>query len=121
MPARTGVSSCSTVWPILRRPSARSVPRCFCVSPIGLRVWVTRTFAIPGLLRRLRRLIGQNLRDGEAAHLRHVLGPAKVLQTVDGRLRHVDRIRRAEALREDVADPRQLEHGAYSAPRDPAG
>ena len=35
MPARTGVSSCSTVWPILRRPSARSVPRFRGFSPIG--------------------------------------------------------------------------------------
>src|SRR5690242_13690977 len=100
MPASTGVSSCSTVWPILRRPSARSVPRFRWFSPIGLRVCVIRTFAICALLwrRLLGRLVRQDLRDREAAHLRDLVGPAEILQTVDGRLGHVDRVRRAEAL-----------------------
>src|SRR3954454_6272638 len=122
MPARTGVSSCSTVWPILRRPSARSVPRCLCVSPMTLRVWVIRTFAILRLLRHglLRSLVGQHLRDREAAHLRHLVGAAEGLEAVDRRLRYVDRVRGAEALREDVADSGQLEHGAHAAARDHA-
>src|SRR5213082_1851963 len=50
MPATTGPSSCSTVLPILPRPSARSVPRCFWLWPIELRVWVIRTFATRRLL-----------------------------------------------------------------------
>src|SRR5215211_3633137 len=106
MPARTGPSSCSTVFPILPRPSARRVPRCAGVSPIWLRTCVIRTFAILGLLwRLLRRLVRKNLRDRETAHLRDLVGAAKPLQPVDRRLRHVDRVRRAEALREDVPDP----------------
>src|SRR5262249_35352200 len=37
-----------------------------------------------------------------------------------GRLRHVDRVRRAETLRQDVADPTQLEHRADAAAGDHA-
>src|SRR5215831_17367801 len=116
MPARTGVSSCSTVWPILRRPSARSVPRFRWFSPIRLRTCVIRTFAI--CLWFLGCLVREYLRDREAAHLRHLVGATEALQPVDRRLRHVDRVRRAEALREDVADPGQLENGADASARD---
>src|SRR5207245_8711074 len=45
MPASTGLSSCSTVRPILPRPSARSVPRCGRLWPIWLRTCVIRTLA----------------------------------------------------------------------------
>src|SRR6266705_2603166 len=121
MPARTGPSSCSTVMPILRRPSARRVPRCFWVSPIWLRTCVIRTFAIALLLRLLGRLVGEHLGDGQAAHLRHLIRAAKPLEAIDRRLRHVDRVRRAKALGEDVADSRELEHGAHAAARDHAG
>src|SRR5690348_1909649 len=116
MPVRTGPSSCSTVRPILPRPSARSVPRCRWLWPISLRTCVIRTFAILGLLwlRRLggRLLFGllgslvrQHLADREAARLGDLLRPAQPLEAVHGRLRHVDRVGRAEALREEVADP----------------
>src|SRR5207247_4291515 len=106
MPATTGPSSCSTVWPILRRPSARSVPRCFCVSPMALRTCVIRTFAIA---LRLRALVRKYLVDRQAAGAGDFVGPAEPLQPVDGRLGHVDRVGRPEALREDVADPGELE------------
>src|SRR5437764_583757 len=106
MPASTGPSSCSAVRPILPSPSARSVPRCFWVSPIWLRVWVTRTFAIALFC---RCLVGEDLRDRQAAHLRHLVRSAKALEAVHGRLRHVDRVRRAKALGEDVADPGPLD------------
>src|SRR5919197_3164080 len=121
MPARTGSSSCSTVRPILPSPSARSVPRCFSDWPIWLRTCVIRTFAILFRFRRFLFLVRQHLADRQAAHLRHLVGAAETLEAVDGRLRHVDRVRRAEALREDVADPSQLEHGADAAARDHAG
>src|SRR6266702_3738307 len=69
------------------------------------------------LLRR-RMLIRQNLADRQAARLRDVLGTPEVLQPVHGRLRHVDRIRRPEALGEDVADPGQLQDGSDPAAGD---
>src|SRR5689334_16267597 len=129
MPARTGPSSCSTVLPILPRPSARSVPRCRSDWPIWLRVCVIRTFAtarlllLRGALRLLvglRVLVRQHLADAEAADPRHVFGPAQAPEPVHRRLRHVDRIRRAEALREDVADACELEDRAHAAAGDDA-
>src|SRR5438093_2972901 len=119
MPARTGLSSCSTVLPILPSPSARNVPRCCWLWPIWLRVWVIRTFAIAFLCRFLR-LVWKDLGNRQAAHLRHLVGAAEALEAVHGRLGHVDRVRRAEALGQDVADPRQLEHGAHAASGDHA-
>src|SRR3954465_15272100 len=138
MPVRTGPSSCSTVFPILPRPSARRVPRWRSLWPIWLRTYVIRTFAILCLLRclrflrggsrclcllvrRLGRLVGQHLADREAAHLGDLLGTAQPFQPVDRGLRHVDRIRRSEALGEDVADPCELEDGADAAAGDDAG
>src|SRR6476659_5118808 len=131
MPAKTGPSSCSAVLPILPSPSARSVPRCRWLSPIWLRTWVIRTFATWRLLGRRRDRLGrllhngmlvrQNLADCQAARPRHVLGAAEVLQPVHGRLCHVDRVRGAEALREDVADAGDLQDSADAATGDHAG
>src|SRR5919198_5202991 len=126
MPASTGLSSCSAERPILPRPSARSVPRCCSLWPIWLRICVTRTFATLWLLRlrRLRlfvfggRLVRQDLGDGLATDLRDVLRASEIPQAVNRRLRHVDRIRRAEALRENVADPGELEHRPDAAAGD---
>src|ERR687887_237211 len=109
MPASTGLSSCSAERPILPRPSARSVPRCCSLWPIWLRICVTRTFATLWLLRlrRLRlfvfggRLVRQDLGDGLATDLRDVLRASEIPQAVNRRLRHVDRIRRPEALVRD--------------------
>src|SRR3954454_15728833 len=114
MPATTGLSSCSTVLPILPSPSARSVPRCLSDWPIWLRVCVIRSFATARLLllrgllllllRRLllriflRMPVRQTLLHRKAAHPRDVLGPAQAPQAVHRRLRHVDRVRRAEAF-----------------------
>src|SRR3989442_707931 len=76
-------------------------------------------------LRRLldcyRMLVGENLADRQASCPRDLVGAAQSLQPVHRRLRHVDRVRRAEALREDVADPGQLEDGANSAAGNDAG
>src|SRR5712692_8779350 len=73
------------------------------------------------LLRQYGMLVRQDLADRQAARLRHVLGAPEALQPVHGRLRHVDRVRRAETLREDVADSGELEHRAHSAAGDHAG
>src|SRR6266516_363786 len=57
----------------------------------------------------------------QAARRGDLVGPAQALQAVDRRLQHVDRVRGAEALREDVADSGQLEDGAHAAAGDDAG
>src|SRR2546423_1108641 len=101
MPARTGLSSCSTVLPILPSPSARKVPRCCSLWPIWLRVWVIRTFATARLFRHFGRLIWKNLGDRQAAHLRYLVGAAEALEAVHGRLGHVDRICGPEDLGQD--------------------
>src|SRR6266487_3498089 len=116
MPASAGFSSCSTVRPILPRPRARSVPRCCGDWPMALRVCVIRTFATCFLWR----LVGQDFGHGLPADLRDVLGAAQPPQAVHRRLGHVDRIRRAEALREDVADAGELQHRTHAATGDDA-
>src|SRR5206468_12206625 len=120
MPATTGPSSCSTVWPIFRSPSARSVPRCFSVWPMGLRTCVIRSFAIARFLWFLWSLVREHLRDAQAAHPCDLVGAPEPLEPVDRRLGHVDRVRRAEALRQDVADPGEVEHRADAATGDDA-
>src|SRR6266516_464920 len=92
--------------------------------------------AIGCLLRRRRRFLNsnwdfgrhflglrrnrENLAHGQAADLRDVLRPAQAPQAVDRRLEHVDRVRRPQALREDVANAADLEHSADAAARDHA-
>src|SRR6185436_19228299 len=111
IPRVSGVSSRSTERPILPRPSARRVPRCFCVWPIWLRVWVIVSFAIWGSLGGLGRcrsrlaLLGllaweQDFVDGLAAGRGDLFGPAQALQPVPRGLQKVDGVRVAEALRE---------------------
>ena len=63
----------------------------------------------------------QHLADRLAALAGDVLGAPQVLEPVDRGLRHVDRVRGAEALGEHVADPGELEHGAHAATGDDAG
>src|SRR5579884_1575861 len=63
----------------------------------------------------------QDLADLLAADLRDVLRTAQLLERGDGRLRHVDWVRRPERLREHVADAAELEHGADAAAGDDAG
>ena len=59
--------------------------------------------------------------DRQAAQLRDLLGLAQLLQRVDRRLDEVDRVLRAEALREDVVEAGELEHRADAAAGDDAG
>src|SRR5712691_8013567 len=80
-----------------------------------------RTFATRRVLRQNGMFIGKDLADRQPARPGHVLGAAEVLQPVHRRLRHVDRVRRAEALREDVANAGELQHSADAAAGDHAG
>src|SRR5581483_3208581 len=108
MPARTGLSSISFVEPIFPRPSARRVPRWRSDWPIWLRTCVSFSFAI-GRRHLLRgRLVRQHLADLLTARLRDFLGAAQLPQSDLGSLQHVDRVRRAERLREHVADAAEL-------------
>src|SRR5439155_23855454 len=102
MPARTGLSSISLVFPIRPSPSARSVPRWRSDWPIWLRTWVSLSFAIGGLFLDDRLLIGQHFVDLLAARLRDFLRAAQLPERLLGGLQHVDRVRRAERLREHV-------------------
>src|SRR3954471_16692654 len=119
MPCSTGPSSISLVLPIRPRPSARSVPRWRSDWLIWLRTCVSFSFAIGRHL--LRRLVGKDLGDLLAARLRDFLGTAQLAQCDLGCLQHVDRVRRAERLREHVADAAELEHRAHASTGDDAG
>ena len=85
------------------------------------------TSGLLGLLRgRLLRCVrgsrdGEDLGDRQATHGSDVLGTDEPLEAVDGCPAHVDRIRRAEALREHVADAGELEHRARATAGDDAG
>ena len=132
----------STVWPMRRRPSERSVAFWRLLVPLRERVWVTvRTAHALGSTSRLapRRaalglavggdrldavaLVGEaeHLGDGQAAQLGDLLGRAQALQAVHRRLDEVDRVLRADALGEHVVDAAELEHGADAAAGDDAG
>src|SRR4051794_36170913 len=131
MPARTGLSSISLVLPMRPSPSARSVPRWRSDWPIWLRTCVSFSFGNgahllgTGLfgtaLLSDRRLVGQHLADLLAARLGDVLRAPQLPERLLGRLEHVDRIGRAERLREHVADAAQLEHRAHATAGDHAG
>src|SRR6266576_3431964 len=119
MPASTGESSISLVFPIRPRPSARSVPRWRSDWPIWLRTCVSLSFAtrlhlhgaawlrrpsrLRGCFDRLRRLlVREHFVDLLAARLRDFLRTAQLAERLLGCLQHVDRVRRAERLREHV-------------------
>ena len=72
---------------------------------------------------RQRRRAGDrdHLGDRLASQLGDVLGAHEPRQPLDRRARHVDRSRRAEALREHVADAGELEHRSHAAAGDDAG
>src|SRR5258707_3603657 len=137
MPASTGLSSISLVLPIRPRPSARSVPRWRSDWPISLRTCVSFSLATrghllgvvwlrrPSRLRVLDRLdgplVGQHFVNLLATRLGDFLGAAQLAERLLRCLQHVDRVRRAERLREHVADAAELEHCAHAAAGDHAG
>src|SRR5437879_9617711 len=106
MPARTGEASISLVFPIRPRPNARSVPRWRSDWPIWLRTCVSFSFAIRRHLLGYHGgpLVWEHFVDLLAARLRDFLRAAQLPERLLGGLQHVDRVRRAERLREHVAD-----------------
>ena len=130
MPESTGLSVCSAVLPILPRPSARKraavalrlADRATNLRQLHFRHLVATSSVSSRLRRRLdARVARQHVADRLAARPRNVLGPAQLAQSRLGRLQHVDRVRRAERLREHVADAGELEHRAHAAAGDDAG
>ena len=69
----------------------------------------------------VRLLDPEHLADRQPAQLGDLLGAAQADQAVHRRLDEVDRVLRADALGEHVADAAELEHGADAAAGDHAG
>src|SRR5262249_19258219 len=111
IPRIDGVSSCSTVARIFRRPRARSVFTWFGWSPIRLRTRVILSLLLGKgrLLRFLRGLAAQRV---------EVLEPPHPLERVDGRLQDVVRVVGADRLGQDVLDAGRLQHRPHRATRD---
>src|SRR5215211_6812772 len=119
MPRISGRSSLRTVSPIRLSPRLLTVARWGRGRPIRDRFWVTlrRVVTPTAPSCRRRRHLGQL----EAARVGHVLGPAELLQALDGGVDDVDRVGGPERLGEDVGDPGRLEHGPDRAAGDDPG
>src|SRR3712207_3719753 len=117
-----------TVSLIRLSPSERSVCRWLGLVPIADRIWVTLSrvvvdSAISGPLSRTRAQHGGrgDVLQGQAAAGRDLLGTDEVLQRLHGGVHDVDRVRRAEALRQHVVDAGALEDGADRTTGDDTG
>src|SRR5205085_8341839 len=108
----SGLSSTSSLLKFLRTFRRRSAFGGFC------RYRLSGRGRLCGFFR--SRWDWKDLRNREPADLRDLLRPAQGPQAIDCRLEHVDRVRRSEALREDVANAAELEHGANAPARDHA-
>src|SRR6476620_3366380 len=121
MPRVAGLSVTSTVCPIRFSPSARTVARFRAMWLIVLFVWVTRS--LPGIrcLQDRRRLAGDPAHQLDAAARAQLLGRVQAAERLDRAAGHVDRVRRAVGLGQDVADAGGLDDGADRATGDDAG
>src|SRR5215510_15765426 len=106
MPRIAGVSSSSTVWCSRRNPRPRTVLRCGALHAIGLFTSVTRSLFLSAIA------LTRDLFDRLPALRGDLGGRAHLAQPVERRAHDVVRIGRADALRQDVADPGHLEHRA---------
>src|SRR5215203_498743 len=125
IPATSGLSRRSTLWPILLRTCVmRSV--LFAIGGLlrggdrdrllGRRGLLRRCLPL-GLLLRDRKHVGDRL----PARLGDLLGAPEALESLDGCLEHVHRVGRSKALGEDVSHTAELEDGADAAAGDDAG
>src|SRR5215831_4626734 len=121
MPRTAGVSCTSTVWPMRRRPSPAAHALCVRSRPFRLFVNVTLIFlsaliALTFSIARCRaRASGLHLLHRQTALLRDLLRRTHVLQCFERRAYHVDRIRRAVALREHVVYACRFEQRTHRA------
>src|SRR6185503_10126297 len=72
-------------------------------------------------LQNRRRELVANLFQTFAAHAGEVLGAAQLLKGIDGGVNDVVRVRRPDALGQDILDASDLQHGAHGAAGDDAG
>src|SRR6185295_16013903 len=121
MPRVAGLSATSTVCPIRFSPRARIVARLRAMWLIVLLIWVTRSLsAIAGLHRHRGRLAGDVADETDAAARAQLLGRVQAAERLDRGPGHVDRVRRAVGLGQDVADAGRLDDGADRATGDDA-
>src|SRR5690554_2280434 len=102
-----GVSSSSTVWPILRRPRPFTQSLCLGWQPIGLRVRVTLivfAFAMTST---------QNFFDGFTALGCNIFRRLSSLKTLDGGTYHVHRVGRPVTLGQYVLNPCNFQHSTH--------
>src|SRR5687768_5872358 len=108
-PRTDGLSFSSLTLLSLRRPSALTLRRCLAGQLFVLLTRRTLTVASPVLVL----AIAQDLLDLLAALRGDLLRRADLLQALDRRAHEVDRVARADGLREHVLDADDLEHRAH--------
>src|SRR5215212_5543410 len=118
IPRICGLSGRTTVWCILRSPSARTVSFWRCFWPIGLLIRVMLSWDAIG---RPPSSLRQQVADVLAPDPGNLFRLAQVLERGERRPRQVDRVAAAERLGQDVADAGQLDDGPHRAARDHAG
>src|SRR6478609_8619344 len=132
MPRISGRSGNVLVLPILPRPRARSVPRCFGLVPIDDLIWVTKMVAsamrcsrcgggLLALVVRVEQTLRHELGRVEAAALGDVVGTLQRLEAGDGGAGDVDVVGRAERLAEHVVHAGLFEDDSGCAAGDDAG
>src|SRR5438445_132810 len=94
-----------------RRLLPEREPAPFWPGPGGRAGGVGRSISVAGVE-------AEHLSDRQAAQLGDLFGRTQRLQPGHRRLHEIDRVLRAEALRQDVVDPGQLEYRAHAATRD---
>src|SRR5258708_2548272 len=129
MPRTWGVSSCSTVWCMRCRPSARTVSLCRWVLPSGLRtsvmrrdlglapwvssgLWLSILLSIPE-----RRHVAQFRAAAPGFKFRAL----ELLESAQGGIDHIQHVGAAERLSEDVAHTHGFQDGAHATAGNNAG
>src|SRR5258708_290079 len=129
MPRTWGESSCSTVWCMRCRPSARTVSLWRWVLPSGLRTkvmrsdlglapWVSSGLWLSILLSIPERRHVPQLRAAAPGFNSRAL---ELFQGAQRGIDHVQHIGAAERLGQDVAHPHRLQDGAHAAAGNDAG
>src|SRR5436305_8540340 len=123
IPASCGLSACSATRPILPSPSARRTPRWACVSPIGLRVCVIRTFAISWAPRSSPRPCGGGRASAQQQGPRRRAPPPQLAGRAPRRepRPRAPRARAPRRARDRAAPARSSGHGSARRPRGGAG
>src|SRR5262249_51035701 len=122
MPRVASLAGSSTLEPMPCSPRARSVARLRAMGLMELLTCVTRKVAAAALadIGPLRGLTGDPRPDGHAAARAELGRRSEAAQALERGAGHVDGIRRAVDLRQDVANAGRLHDGAHRAAGDDA-